>query len=371
MNNKTTILAIVLTTYFLLATQTAAKKSSEVISVDGSVYKTGMYPKELYKKLGFEAGPADEEFEKYKQDVQTSELSFDMMPVPGGTFKMGSSKEDKNRGDDELLERKVQISDFWMGKHEVTWDEYELWMINLDKDNRVYNKLEETEADVLADAITKPTAPYTDMTFGMGKDGYPAICMTQLSAKMYCMWLSARTGKFYRLPTEAEWEYACKAGTSTAYSFGDDSSALSDHSWHMDNSKFQYQKVGQKKPNPLGLFDMHGNVWEWVLDQFVPPGDEVPSKTLVDPLVLPNTLYPRIVKGGSWDDDEVMHRSAARMGSEGWWKEQDPQLPQSVWYHTDALFVGFRVVRPREIPSIDEIEKFWPSEAEIKAIPTR
>jgi formylglycine-generating enzyme required for sulfatase activity len=284
---------------------------------------------------------------------------------------MGSSKEDKNRGDDELLERKVQVSDFWMGKHEVTWDEYELWMINLDKDNRVYNKLKETEEDVLADAITKPTAPYTDMTFGMGKDGYPAICMTQLSAKMYCMWLSARTGKFYRLPTEAEWEYACKAGTSTAYSFGDDSSALSDHSWHMDNSKFQYQKIGQKKPNPLGLYDMHGNVWEWVLDQFVPPGDEVPSKTLVDPLVLPNTLYPRIVKGGSWDDDEVMHRSAARMGSEGWWKEQDPQLPQSVWYHTDALFVGFRVVRPRDIPSIDEIEKFWPSEAEIKAIPTR
>ena len=371
MNNKTIKLTTVFATFCLLVSQAFAKKSPDVISVDGSVYKTGLYPKELYKELGFKPGPAKEQFENYKQDIETSELSFDMMPVPGGTFKMGSSKEDKNRGDDELLERKVQVSDFWMGKHEVTWDEYELWMINLDKDNRVYNKLEETEEDVLADAITKPTAPYTDMTFGMGKDGYPAICMTQLSAKMYCMWLSARTGKFYRLPTEAEWEYACKAGTSTAYSFGDDSSALSDHSWHMDNSKFQYQKIGQKKPNPLGLYDMHGNVWEWVLDQFVPPGDEVPSKTLVDPLVLPNTLYPRIVKGGSWDDDEVMHRSAARMGSEGWWKEQDPQLPQSVWYHTDALFVGFRVVRPRDIPSIDEIEKFWPSEAEIKAIPTR
>ena len=122
--------------YFFYATQTAAKKSSEVISVDECI-PDRMYPKELYKKLGFKAGPADEEFEKYKQDVQTSELSFDMMPVPGGTFKMGSSKEDKNRGDDELLERKVQVSDFWMGKHEVTWDEYELWMINLDKDNRV------------------------------------------------------------------------------------------------------------------------------------------------------------------------------------------------------------------------------------------
>ena len=371
MNNKTTKFALALATSIMLGVQAFAKKSAEVISVDGSVYKTGMYPKELYQKLGFKPGPAKEPFGKYKQDIETSELSFEMVPVAGGSFNMGSSKDDENRGEEELLERKVTVSDFWMGMHEVTWDEYELWMINLDKDNRVYNKLEETESDVLADAITKPTAPYTDMTFGMGKDGYPAICMTQLSAKMYCMWLSARTGKFYRLPTEAEWEYACKAGTSTAYSFGDDSTALSDHSWHMDNSKFQYQKVGQKKPNPLGLYDMHGNVWEWVLDQFVPPSDEVPTENQVDPLVLPNTLYPRIVKGGSWDDDEVMHRSAARMGSEGWWKEQDPQLPQSVWYHTDALFVGFRVVRPREIPSIDEIEKFWPSEAEIKAIPTR
>ena len=222
----------------------------------------------------------------------------------------------------------------------------------------------------MADAITKPTAPYTDMTFGMGKDGYPAICMTQLSAKMYCMWLSARTGKFYRLPTEAEWEYACKAGTSTAYSFGDDPSALSDHSWHMDNSKFQYQKVGQKKPNPFGLFDMHGNVWEWVLDQFVPHE----TRCLPKPwwtLVLPNTLYPRIVKGGSWDDDEAMHRSAARMGSEGWWKEQDPQLPQSVWYrHWMHCLLVFGLFG-HGISSIDEIEKFWPSEAEIKAIPTR
>ena len=77
------------------------------------------------------------------------------------------------------------------------------------------------------------------------------------------------------------------------------------------------------------------------------------------------------MKGGSWDDGEKTHRSASRMPSEEWWKEQDPQLPKSVWYHTDAIFVGFRVVRPREIPSLDEVEKYWPSEKEILAIPTR
>ena len=180
-------------------------------------------PKDLYKELGFKAGQVQDEFVDYRQEIKTSDLTFEMLPIKGGSFNMGSPKSDEKRGANELLSHKVKVSDFWMGKYEVTWDEYELWMINLDKDNREYNKATPTKADSLADAVTKPTAPYTDMTFGMGKSGHPAICMTQLSAKMYCMWLSARTGNFYRLPTEAEWEYACKAGTDTAYSFGDDS----------------------------------------------------------------------------------------------------------------------------------------------------
>ena len=349
----------------------AKKADRPVESVDGSVYKTGMYPKDLYKKLGFTSGIIDEEFVTFEESIKASDVTFEMIPISGGTFTMGSSNDDKNRNENELLSQKVKVSDFWMGKHELTWDEYELWMINLDKDNRDYNKLKQTKQDDLADAVTKPTAPYTDMSFGMGKKGFPAICMTQLSAKMYCMWLSARTGNFYRLPTEAEWEYACKAGTDSSYSFGEDPSLLSEYSWHLKNSKFQYQKVGQKKPNPFGLYDMHGNVWEWVLDQFTIQTKNEPKKILSNPLISPTSLYPRVVKGGSWDDNEKNHRSAARMPSEEWWKEQDPQLPKSVWYHTDALFVGFRVVRPREIPSIDEIEKFWPSEMEIKAIPTR
>ena len=225
---------------------------------------------------------------------------------------MGSSEDDEGRGESELIERKVKVSDFWMGKHELTWDEYELWMINLDKDNRIYNKHKSTKQDEHSDAVTKPTAPYTDMSFGMGKKGYPAICMTHLSARMYCMWLSARTGNFYRLPTEAEWEFACKAGTTTAYSFGDDPDKLSEHSWHMDNSRFQYQKVGQKKANPFGLHDMHGNVWEWVIDQFVSSPPPPSNKPSINPISLPKTLYPRTVKGGSWDDDEKSHRSASR-----------------------------------------------------------
>ena len=331
----------------------------------------GAMPKDLYRELGFKAGQVQDDFVGSRQEIVTSDLNFEMMPIKGGVFKMGSPADDEKRGKNELLSHKVKVSDFWMGKYEITWDEYELWMINLDKDNREYNKVEETKADSLSDAVTKPTAPYTDMTFGMGKSGHPAICMTQLSAKMYCMWLSARTGKFYRLPTEAEWEFACKAGTETAYSFGDDAEELSNHSWHLGNSRFKYQKIGQKSPNPFGLYDMHGNVWEWVLDQFVPPAAQAPKGVTTNPLVSPNTLYPRIVKGGSWDDGAVSHRSASRMGSEEAWKQQDPQIPKSVWYHTDAIFVGFRVVRPREIPPVEEVEKYWPSDADILAIPTR
>ena len=116
---------------------------------------------------------------------------------------------------------------------------------------------------------------------------------------------------------------------------------------------------------------MHGNVWEWTLDQFAPPPASPPTSKRVNPLSIPNELYPRVVKGGSWDDGPKNHRSAARMASEESWKQQDPQIPKSVWYHTDALFVGFRLVRPREIPPLDEIEKYWPSEAEILAIPSR
>ena len=113
------------------------------------------------------------------------------------------------------------------------------------------------------------------MSFGMGKDGFPAIAMTQHGANKFCQWLSAKTGHFYRLPTEAEWEYAARAGTTTTYFWGNDGSKLGQYAWYADNSDFKYQKVGKKKPNPWGLYDIYGNVTEWVLDQYKEkkPGD--------------------------------------------------------------------------------------------------
>ena len=295
----------------------------------------------------------------YKETIPGAEVSFEMVPIKGGKYLRGSPDTEEGRKPDEGPQHEVEIEPFWMGKCEVTWEEYELWCLKLDIQRRKLKNQEPTTNDHVADAIAMPTNPYTDMTFSMGKDGFPAICMTQLSAKMYCKWLSAKTGRYYRLPTEAEWEYACRAGTTTAYSFGDDPSKLDDYAWYLDNSDDKYHKVGQKKPNPWGLHDMHGNVSEWVLDQYAADAyKQFAGKVTKNPFTPGTTEYNRVVRGGSWDDEPPALRSAARRSSEKIWKQQDPQIPQSIWYLTDATFVGFRVVRPLQTPTAEEAKLF-------------
>jgi formylglycine-generating enzyme required for sulfatase activity len=150
------------------------------------------------------------------------------------------------------------------------------------------------------------------------------------------------------LPTEAEWEYACRAGTTTAYSCGNDPGQLGNYAWYVDNAE-KPQPVGKKKANPWGLHDMHGNVSEWCLDRYVPDIYTTLAKQKVvhSPVVLPTAKeYPYVARGGSWDDDAERLRSAARLVSNPEWSVQDPQRPQSIWWHTDATFVGFRIVRP-------------------------
>jgi formylglycine-generating enzyme required for sulfatase activity len=296
----------------------------------------------------------------YTQILHGTDVSFDMIPIPGGVFKMGSPSTEKGHKADEAPVHQVQIEPFWMGKYEVTWDEYDIWSFNLDIQRRKVTRQKANDEDRIADAVTRPTKPYTDMTFDMGHDGFPAICMTQLAAKMYCKWLSAKTGRYHRLPTEAEWEYACRAGTTTAYSCGDDPKKLGEYAWINDNSEEKYHKIGKKKPNPWGLYDMHGNVAEWVLDEYQPNFYAILAKKkrpAKEPLALPTKVYGRVVRGGSWDEDATQARSAAREFSITDWKIQDPQIPQSIWYFTDAKHVGFRVIRPLRVPNQAERDR--------------
>jgi formylglycine-generating enzyme required for sulfatase activity len=307
----------------------------------------------------------EKQMKPYTDYVVGSAVSFDMVPIPSGEYVMGSPDAEGKRKPDEGPQHKVKIEPFWMAKCEVTWDSYELFQFADEERKRRYMRKSPPQAHSQADMVARPTTPYVEMSFGMGKEGYPAISMTHHAALTYCKWLSANTGHFYRLPTEAEWEYACRAGTTTAYSFGDDDSKMKDYAWFADNSEGKYQKVGKKLPNPWGLHDMHGNVAEWTLDQYLPDAyKQFMDGVITNSFVPSTTPYPHVARGGSWDDDPDKLRSAARRASNKSWKMQDPQLPKSIWYLTDAQFLGFRVVRPLKVPPAEEIEKYWKNNVE-------
>src|SRR5262249_8167410 len=141
----------------------------------------------------------------------------------------------------------------------------------------------------------------------------------------------------------------CRAGTTTAYSFGEDAKKLGEYAWFSDNAEDSTHPVGQKKPNPWGLHDMHGNVAQWCLDHYKKDyyGSLRIDKPSLQPVLLPTAdRFSHVVRGGSWADPAERLRSAARRGSDKTWIKQDPQRPQSIWWLTDAEFVGFRVVRP-------------------------
>ncbi|MGZ8898846.1 MAG: SUMF1/EgtB/PvdO family nonheme iron enzyme [Limisphaerales bacterium] len=337
-------------------------KKKEALAVDDTKLL-----EELFAKIvsGMEAKtPAD--MKPYKVTIPGTDVTFEMLPIPGGEFVMGSPESEAGRKPNEGPPHTVKIEPFWMAKCEITWNEYELFQFPEEEKKRRNRMKSDPAIHALADAVSRPTTPYVEMSFGMGKDGYPAISMTQHAANTYCKWLSAKLGQFYRLPTEAEWEYAARAGTKTAYSFGDDPAQLGQYAWYAENSDFKYQKIGTKKPNPWGLHDMHGNVIEWCLDQYEPEAyKKFVGATVENPWIKAAQPYPHVARGGSWDDDPESLRSAARRGSSAAWKQQDPQLPKSIWYHTDAQFLGFRIIRPfKAPPEALDLRKYWTSGVE-------
>ena len=295
--------------------------------------------------------------EPFSQDIPGTDQSIEMVPISGGTFKMGSPESEAKRDTDEGPQRMVKVDGFWMGKYEITWGQFEAFMKKQDKNDPAAS----TEDQAIADAITRPSPPYEDPSFGMGKYGYPAGSMTHFSALMFCKWLSLKTGEFYRLPTEAEWEYACRAGSETAYYFGGEVEELDKYGWSYENAQYAYHPVGKLEPNAFGLYDMSGNVAEWTLDYYLPDYLSVIEGDPADnPWIKPRGLYPRTVKGGSYDDDPDRLRCASRIPTDPErWKGRDPQIPKSFWWNTDSPFVGFRIVKPFVQPTAEEQAAFW------------
>ena len=336
------------------------------------------------KKAGSGSSPEMKDYEEVAP--RANDAKYKMIALKGGEFVMGSPEgEHENRTDDEGPQKKVKIEPFWIGQTEIPWALYKPFYENgiarnkdgsllaSDKDKEVTvrgkqrkkavkDALARGDSSNIVDVVSQPTPQYHDM-FGSGEHAselnYPAMCTTHHAASKFCQWLSAQTGHFYRLPTEAEWEYACRAGTTTAFHFGDDIAKLDEYAWHGDNSEFTYYPVGTKKPNPWGLYDMHGNVGEWVLDGFSEGYRNTIKDGAVNPWNISLTRYPRIVKGGSWDQNPDECRSAARAQSVKDWKDTDPQVPKSIWYHTDGQFIGFRIVRPLKTPTAEEMHVYW------------
>jgi formylglycine-generating enzyme required for sulfatase activity len=294
-----------------------------------------------------DAPPASADMKPYVESIPGSNATFEMIPLSGGTFRMGSPAGEAGRSEDEGPAHEVAVPPFWMSAREVTWDEYDRFW--LDEKVPAASTASEIKAAGV-DGLTRPTPPYADESFGFGKGKQPVISVTHHAAMEYARWLTHRTGKAYRLPTEAEWEYACRAGASTAYSSGDDPAALGEHAWYARNSEGHPHAVGSTRANAWGLHDLHGNVAEWVLDaydarSYVQAG----AGPVFGPVLLPaEQRFPHVVRGGSWDDDAGKLRCAARLASSAEWIRRDPQSPQSIWWLTDATFVGFRVVRARQ-----------------------
>lgn len=314
----------------------------------------------------------------YDETIPGSDVTFRMIPVPGGTFRMGSPENEQGRTADEGPTFEVTVEPFWMGRCEVTWAEYQQYIAahNVFLAMQAAN-IRTVDASNEADAVTAPTVLYDPSTTYMNGEepDLPAVTMTQYAARQYTKWLSGLTGRFYRIPAESEWEYACRAGTDTPYSCGcGDPEALAEVAWFTDNSDDTTHPVGQKKPNAFGLYDMHGNVAEWVVDELVAGGFAKPA-ALAQPvpgekaIQWPVRLYPRVLRGGAYYDEASECRSASRKGSYDAggdrknpdWKDEDPNIPKSPWWYTEepAMGVGMRIVRSFTPPADPGTRAKW------------
>jgi formylglycine-generating enzyme required for sulfatase activity len=291
----------------------------------------------------------DKKMESFEQKINNN-ITIKMVAIPSGNMLVGSPLTEKGRQKDEGPQQKVIFEAFWIGATEITHDQFMAF------------RFEDKDLNPKPDAITRPTAQYIDLTWSMGKEGgYPANSMQPYTAIAYCKWLWKKTGIFYRLPTEAEWEYAANCGKKSTYGQGVTPQNIKNYAWFAANSNFKYQKVGQKLPNQWGLYDMQGNVAEWTMDMYSETYFEYLKRDNFGNNYVKRDNFRALhtAKGGGFKSQINELRLSDRLPQTENWNKRDPQIPTSKWWLTDGDFVGFRILRPLVQPSEAEIEQFF------------
>ena len=320
--------------------------------------------KEVFRPNGkiYESAAEITSFENFMETIPGTAASISMIAVPGGEFTMGSPSDEPFRKENEGPQRKVKVSPFFMGEVEVTWDQFWAFYSETMSEGRTPPAViyaNNSREDI--DAVSGPTPPFGLPDQGWGMGSRPAITMTHYSAQTFCQWLSLKTGKKYRLPTEAEWEYAARGGTATPYFFEGNPKKLSNegflksifkpdttgiysHAVYVNNSGNRTQEPSEARPNPFGLKNMLGNVMEYCSDWYAEDAYKSVSDGELDPKG-PSEGTEHVVRGGHYNSDAAELRSAARSHTEhDDWLRTDPQNPKSIWWYSDVKGIGFRVV---------------------------
>lgn len=231
----------------------------------------------------------------YTETLEKSLVKIEMAPVPAGEVTIAG--------------KKIAVKPFWIARTETTWEAFDAFLAS-GPASPAYDTTE-----FAPDAIARPSKVYILPDLGWGHQGYPAINLTYTSAQMYCRWLSSVTKKKYRLPSEAEWEWASRQGQPKA-------PEPADRHWHAGNSNRKTHPVAKHAPDLLGLHDMHGNVGEWATDVEGKP----------------------VLCGSTFQDPAEASKPDHRKRWEPSWQRDDPQLPKSRWWLSNGPFAGFRVV---------------------------
>ena len=301
----------------------------------------------------------------YVASIPGTQVRFEMTPVPGGVLTV--------RGGDPTKTVRIEVPPFWMGTHEVTWQEYVEYMDAYDSFQEFeHRRTRQIDPTNRLDAVTAPTPIYEymyRMEFATSAR-QPAATMTQFAARQYTKWLSLMAGDQYRLPTEAEWRYACQAGTDTRWSCGDDPQQLEQYAVFSSPGEDEGPlPVGSKKANPWGLHDMHGNVAEWIIDGHHSAGLarlDSGVHSLQEAIHWPRQRFSHVVCGGGWADTAANCQTYSRsMSTKDWWRE-DPNIPLSPWWLAADGYhraVGFRLVRSLADHTPQQMRRFWDADS--------